>query len=150
MVRVTRFNIQQFYVLPTQYICVFCVDLRTNSDYFPIQWLVCTTETECSPRGTDWNFIYGLNETKVVIEGFKFHILEAELLDVLRLPDSVARTELQAGCVFQLSQNIFYVDCYILLSNFPVQVTRKWGCEFTFTLDAETSSFCLSEMGGNL
>jgi hypothetical protein len=35
-----RFNIQQFYVLPTQCIYVFCVDLRTNSDYFPIQhWL---------------------------------------------------------------------------------------------------------------
>jgi len=33
----TQFNIQQFYVLPTQCICVFCVDLRTNSDYFPIQ-----------------------------------------------------------------------------------------------------------------
>ena len=32
-----RFNIQQFYVLPTQCIYVFCVDLRTNSDYFPIQ-----------------------------------------------------------------------------------------------------------------
>ena len=32
-----HFNIQQFYVLPTQCIYVFCVDLRTNSDYFPIQ-----------------------------------------------------------------------------------------------------------------
>jgi hypothetical protein len=30
-------TIQQFYVLPTQCIYVFCVDLRTNSDYFPIQ-----------------------------------------------------------------------------------------------------------------
>ena len=30
-----QFNIQQFYVLPTQCIHVFCVDLRTNSDYFP-------------------------------------------------------------------------------------------------------------------
>jgi len=28
---------QQFYVLPTQCIYVFCVDLRTNSDYFHIQ-----------------------------------------------------------------------------------------------------------------
>ena len=28
-----QFNIQQFYVLPTQCIYVFCVDLRTNSDY---------------------------------------------------------------------------------------------------------------------
>ena len=32
-----HFNMQQFYVLPTQCIYVFCVDLRTNSDYFPIQ-----------------------------------------------------------------------------------------------------------------
>ena len=32
-----QFNIQKFYVLPTQCIYVFCVDLRTNSDYFPIQ-----------------------------------------------------------------------------------------------------------------
>ena len=32
----TRFNIQQFYVLPTQCICVFCVDIGTNRYYFPI------------------------------------------------------------------------------------------------------------------
>jgi hypothetical protein len=29
-------NTQQFYVLPTQSIFMFCVDMRTNSDYFPI------------------------------------------------------------------------------------------------------------------
>jgi len=32
-----RFNIHQPYVLPTQCIYVFCVDLRTNGYYFPIQ-----------------------------------------------------------------------------------------------------------------
>jgi len=32
-----QFNIQQFYVLPTPCIYVFCVDLRTNCDYFPVQ-----------------------------------------------------------------------------------------------------------------
>jgi hypothetical protein len=32
-----QFNIQLFYVLPKQSIYVFCVDLRKNSDYFPIQ-----------------------------------------------------------------------------------------------------------------
>jgi len=32
-----RFSIQQFYVLPTRCIYVFCMDLRTNTDYFPIQ-----------------------------------------------------------------------------------------------------------------
>jgi hypothetical protein len=33
----TRFNIHKFYVLPTECVYVFCMDLRTNSDYFPIQ-----------------------------------------------------------------------------------------------------------------
>jgi hypothetical protein len=33
----TKISIKQFYVLPTHRIYVFCVDLRTNSDYFPIQ-----------------------------------------------------------------------------------------------------------------
>jgi len=32
-----QFNIQQLYVLPTLWIFVFCVDLTTNSNYFPIQ-----------------------------------------------------------------------------------------------------------------
>jgi hypothetical protein len=32
-----RFKIHKFYVLPTQRVYVFCVDLRTNSDYFPTQ-----------------------------------------------------------------------------------------------------------------
>ena len=33
----TRFNIQKFCVLSTHWIYVFCVDQRTNSDYFTIQ-----------------------------------------------------------------------------------------------------------------
>jgi hypothetical protein len=32
-----QFNIQQFYVMPTQGIYVFCVDLRINCDYFRIE-----------------------------------------------------------------------------------------------------------------
>jgi len=32
-----HFNIHKSYVLPTQCIYVFCVDLRINSHYFPIQ-----------------------------------------------------------------------------------------------------------------
>jgi hypothetical protein len=34
-----QFNIHKLYVLPTRCICVFCVDLRTNSDYFPFMLL---------------------------------------------------------------------------------------------------------------
>ena len=51
------FNIHKFYVLPTQCIYVFCVDLRTNSDYFPIQHKLvgfCNRDGECLLRGTDW------------------------------------------------------------------------------------------------
>ena len=33
----TRFYSQKFRFLSTRCIYVFCVDLRTNSDYFPIQ-----------------------------------------------------------------------------------------------------------------
>jgi hypothetical protein len=35
-----QFNIQVFHVLTTQCVYVFCVYLRTNSDYFPIQHLL--------------------------------------------------------------------------------------------------------------
>jgi hypothetical protein len=45
-----QFNIQQFYVLPIHCICVFCVDLRTNS----INWLVCLLG--CLLRGTYYVF----------------------------------------------------------------------------------------------
>ena len=50
-----QFKIQQLYVLPTQFVCVFCVDLRTNSDYFTVQhWLVgfCNWNGVCLLRGT--------------------------------------------------------------------------------------------------
>ena len=53
------FNIQQFHVLPTQCIYVFCVDLRTNSiiSLYSINWLVFIRETVCLLRGTSriWN-----------------------------------------------------------------------------------------------
>ena len=42
-----QFNMQQFYVLPTQCIYVFCVDLRTNSYYFPTQQFAACLLTVC-------------------------------------------------------------------------------------------------------
>jgi len=35
-----QFNIQEFYVLSAHCIYVFCVDLRTIGDYFPLQHLL--------------------------------------------------------------------------------------------------------------
>jgi len=54
-----QFNIQQHHVLPTQCIYVFCVDLRTNSHYFPIQHKLIgfyNADGVCLLRGTDWVF----------------------------------------------------------------------------------------------
>jgi len=35
--RSTMFNTQKLYVLPTQFVYIYCMDLRTNSNYFPAQ-----------------------------------------------------------------------------------------------------------------
>ena len=41
-----QFNIQKFYVLPTHCNYVFCVDLRTNSDYLPVWHANCSPSPE--------------------------------------------------------------------------------------------------------
>jgi len=54
-----QFNIQHFYVLPTQCIYLFYVDLRTNSDYFTIQHQLTgfyNRHGKCLLRGLDWVF----------------------------------------------------------------------------------------------
>ena len=57
-----RFNIHKFYLLPTHCIYMFCVDLRTNSDYFSIQnHLTCLYSREggvyCAVRTGSLNMI---------------------------------------------------------------------------------------------
>ena len=52
-----QFNTQQFYILPTQFMYVFCMDIRTNSDYFPIQHFPTGFYNRggvCLLRGKDW------------------------------------------------------------------------------------------------
>ena len=65
-----QFNIQQFHVLPTHCIYVFCVDLRTNSDYFPIQHQLTGFYNQvvvCLLCGMDWIFIHnsGLSRSHI-------------------------------------------------------------------------------------
>ena len=55
-----QFNIQQFYVLPTQlYLCVLCGS-QNKQPLFPYTTLtgLYNRDGECSLRGTDWSFIY--------------------------------------------------------------------------------------------
>ena len=52
-----QFKVHKSYFLPTHCIYVFCVDLRTNSDYFPIQyWLTgfYNRDGVCLLSGTSW------------------------------------------------------------------------------------------------
>jgi hypothetical protein len=54
-----QYNIQQFYVLHTQCIYVFRVDLRTNSDFCFIRHYLIgfyNRGGKCLQRGTDWVF----------------------------------------------------------------------------------------------
>jgi hypothetical protein len=57
-----RFNIQQLHGLPTLYLCVFFIYLRTNSDFFPpIHHKligIYNQGKKCLQRGTDWIFEY--------------------------------------------------------------------------------------------
>jgi hypothetical protein len=56
-----QFNNQPFYVLPTQGFHVFCVDLRTNSDYFLIQLKLIglyNRDGVCLLRDAAWIFNY--------------------------------------------------------------------------------------------
>jgi len=51
----SQFDIQQFYVLPTQCIYVFCMDLRTNSYYLLLPGFY-NRDIDCLLRGTVWVF----------------------------------------------------------------------------------------------
>ena len=54
-----QFNIQQLYVLPTQCVYGFCVDLRTNSDLCHLQHKLIgfyNRDEKCLLRGTNWIF----------------------------------------------------------------------------------------------
>jgi len=56
-------TLKKFFFLPTQYIYVFCTDLRTNSDYFPIQLQLNAFHNRnggCLLRGADWVFEYNV------------------------------------------------------------------------------------------
>ena len=49
------FNSENFHILPTYFICAFCIDFRTNSDGFLYILLsITTTSTANSMAGTDY------------------------------------------------------------------------------------------------
>ena len=52
-----QFDIQQFHVLSAHCIYVFCVDLRTNSDTYSINWLVFFNRKERSKFTDAWSSV---------------------------------------------------------------------------------------------
>jgi len=67
----SQFNIQQFYVLPTQCIYVFCVDLRTKSHHFAIQhYLIgfCNSDGVFTAR-------YGMNRFQFTLLSIQYVFL---------------------------------------------------------------------------
>jgi len=70
-----QFNIQQFYVLPTQCICGFCTDLRTDSDYFPLLTILTgfyNPDGVCLLRGTGWVFVCNSLPTSLTFNSSAF------------------------------------------------------------------------------
>jgi hypothetical protein len=58
-----QFNIQQLYALPTLYLSVFCIYLRTNSDLCHLLHKLIgfyNRDEKCLQRGTDWVFKYNI------------------------------------------------------------------------------------------
>jgi hypothetical protein len=54
-----QLNIQQLYATPTQCIYVFCIYLRTNSDFYHLQHKLIgfyNRDEKCLLRGTNWVF----------------------------------------------------------------------------------------------
>jgi hypothetical protein len=82
-----QFNIHKFHVLPTQCVYVFCVDLRTNSDYFPIQhWLTgfYNRDGVCLLHGTSLIFIYVIH--------IRFLLWQTKTLEILNINSDKDRT----------------------------------------------------------
>jgi len=114
-----------FYVLPTQCIYGFCVDLRTNSDYFTVQhWLVGLYNWEgvCLLRGTFYNLRSALTVYLCVLCGSE---------NKQRLFHCTALTD---WLVFITETECFY--CAVR-STFYVLPTQ---CIYVFCVDLRTKS----------
>ena len=67
------YNTLKFYVLPTQCIDVFCVDLRTFSCAALTDWFLYNRQGVCLLRGTDWTLSCNSGSfTAVSFPGFPF------------------------------------------------------------------------------
>ena len=85
--------VKKFYVLRRQCVYVFCVDLRRNSDYFPVQLLVVgfyNLDGVCLLRGTNWSLMYSLDESPSQIHRTMAHGVSRRLLTRERLVQYMA------------------------------------------------------------
>ena len=95
-----------FYVLPTHCIYVFCVDLRTNSDYFTVQhWLVgfYNWDGVCLLRGT----FYILRSAHTLYLCFVWIWEQTAIISLYSINWLVFITETE--CVYWVVRSTFYV-----------------------------------------
>ena len=112
--RTTIFVIQKFYILLTHCIYVFCVDLRTNSDYFNTQNLLIyfyNRDEVCLLRGTDWMFNCTSRQFQLLAaeDGF-----DSRLACVKCLVDKVALGKFSLPAL-QIALSVSFHQCSILI-----------------------------------
>ena len=110
---ISEFNVQNFYVLPTECICVLCMDLRKNSDVTPyiINWLNLISETECvycAVRGESLNINY-INLRSLCI-GFVVNEVALRLVFVR---------------IFHFSLSVSFHQCSILIFVYTLLLRAK-------------------------
>jgi len=120
-----------FYVLPTQCVYVFCVDLRKNSDYFTIQhWLTCFYN-----RDGMFTARYVLHSTfcpNSVFMGFVWNWEQRAIISLYSIDWLVFITE--AECVYcavrstlyVLPTQLIYVFCVDLRTNSNYFTVEHW------------------------
>ena len=118
----TTFDIQKFCILPTQCIYVCCVDLRTNSHYFPIQHYLTGFY--------NWDGVCLLRSTDCILLSFK-------ALSSVWQQTATEHTILLL-CIQDLSLVIGYLDSFVVFLRSCVQML---GCYLRWCPDYFSCGF---------
>jgi len=100
----SKFNLQKFHVLPTEFICVFCGDLK-HSDYFIFntEWQDCVKNKPCfhcaagSRPCLQLRLMSVFKETNIVCQSRNFQLSTA-MITTWRVCEFVKATETRGSC----------------------------------------------------
>jgi len=115
----SRFNIQQFFVLPSQCLYVFCLDLRTNSYYFPIQHLLAGFYNRDLKLKAQWS-LYVLPGLTLINSTFCPQCVNVFFVD-LRKKQRLFPYTTTTGCFLQGGFNPLNPSGYYMYHQFNIQ-----------------------------